>query len=392
MSEQPPKDFRRLLERFDVSVWDDPKGKARVRLAIADSEEAWDFVHERGESRLEPASGEPHATITADRSAWRKVAEDLPAGMRAFRTGRLAVRQNLHLGVAFLAATSGNREPGRLEFRRVETRVGSFSTMQAGVGEPVVMIHGLGGTKASFLPTVAALGPHYRAISIDLPGFGDSDKPLGAGYDPEFFARAVVALLDQLHIERAHVLGNSMGGRVALELGMEHTDRVGKIGLLAPSLAWLKKPGWANLLRLVRPELGAIQPAPRAVVEKIVRDMLPGGHDGWTAAGIDEFLRAYLTPRGRAAFYAAARNIILEEAEGERGFWARLGALESDTLFIWGKYDNVVPAAFERHVRDALPAAEHVTLRCGHVPQLERPDETHAKLLNFLAEAGRKAA
>ena len=111
-----------------------------------------------------------------------------------------------------------------------------------------------------------------------------------------------------------------------------------------------------------------------------------------TAAGIDEFLRAYLTPRGRAAFYAAARNIILEEAEGERGFWSRLERLQSDTLFIWGKYDNVVPAAFERYVREALPAAEHVTLRCGHVPQLERPDETHRRLLSFLAEAGRKAA
>jgi pimeloyl-ACP methyl ester carboxylesterase len=172
---------------------------------------------------------------------------------------------------------------------------------------------------------------------------------------------------------------------VALEVGLRYPERVNRIGLLAPSLAWLRDRPWAPLLRLVAPQLGLIQPAPRAVVERIVRRMVPGAREEWTAAGIDEFLRSYLTPRGRAAFYAAARNIYLEEPHGRNGFWTRLGGLEPDSLFVWGRKDPLVPLSFERHVRETLPTAEHLELDCGHVPQLERPRQTHAALAKFLA-------
>ena len=179
----------------------------------------------------------------------------------------------------------------------------------------MLLLHGLGATKASFLPTVAALAGSFRVIAIDLPGFGDSAMPVGAAYDPPFFARAVAGVLDALEIERAHVVGNSMGGRVALELGFEFPERTGQLALLAPSLAWLRERRWAPLLRAVRPELGLLQPAPRVIVDRIARAMVPGGNDGWSAVGVDEFLRGYLTPRGRAAFYAAARNIYLEDPD-----------------------------------------------------------------------------
>jgi pimeloyl-ACP methyl ester carboxylesterase len=139
------------------------------------------------------------------------------------------------------------------------------------------------------------------------------------------------------------------------------------------------------LLRLVPTELGLIQPAPRAVVELIVRQLVPDSSDRWTAAGVDEFLRSYLTPRGRAAFYAAARNIYLEEPRGTDGFWTRLGSLEPRSLFVWGRRDTLVPIGFARHVRAALPLAEHLELDCGHVPQLERPRETHEAIRRFLA-------
>lgn len=95
-------------------------------------------------------------------------------------------------------------------------------------------------------------------------------------------------------------------------------------------------------------------------------------------------LRAYLTPRGRAAFYAAARNIYLEEPRGPDGLWTRLAGLEPDSLFVWGRKDPLVPVRFERHVRETLPRAKHLELDCGHVPQLERSKETHAALGRFL--------
>jgi len=389
MSSEPPPSLQALVARFDERAFELPDRPARVRLSVGGSR-AWDVMLAAGQPRrLVPASDRdpPAAELRADEGTWVEMARDLRHGMRAFREGRLRVRRNLHLGVGFLAATGGPQEPGRLRFRQVGTSAGSLSILEAGQGDPVVMLHGLGATKASFLPTVAALAGAHRAIALDLPGFGDSDKPIGAPYDAAFFARSVIALLDALGLERAHVIGNSMGGRAALEVGLLAPTRVGRIALLSTSLAWIRPRPWAPYLRLVRPELGLLQPAPRPVVELVVRRLIPGATRGWTAAGVDEFLRAYMTPRGRAAFYAAARQIYLEEPDGDRGFWPRLRALEPATLFVWGRRDPLVPLAFARHVEEALPAARHVELDCGHVPQLERPSDTHRAIRRFFAEA-----
>ena len=71
--------------------------------------------------------------------------------MEAFRRGRLKVRENLHLGIGFLAATTGSDDPGRLRFGRVETADHDIAVLEAGEGPPLICLHGLGGTKASFM-------------------------------------------------------------------------------------------------------------------------------------------------------------------------------------------------------------------------------------------------
>jgi pimeloyl-ACP methyl ester carboxylesterase len=375
-----------LLERYDPSVVDPADGEWRVRLEVRD-DTSTDVLAGPDGARRAPGPGHADARLTADAATWEAIARDVRGGMAAFQAGRLKVRRNLHAGISFLAATSGMTGPGRLRFASVTASAGRLSYLEAGAGPPVVAIHGLGGTKASLLPTVAALADRFRTIAVDLPGFGDSAKPLGAPYDARYFAGAVVELLDALGIERAHFIGNSLGGRVALELGLRHTDRTERLALLAPSMAWRRSRQWAPLLRLLPPELGALQPTPRGAVRGIVDRVIPGAADGWTAAGVDEFMRAYLQPAGRAAFYAAARQIYLEEPQGERGFWPRLRQLRAPALFVWGRQDRLVPLGFARHVTDALPTAEHVELDCGHVPQLERPRETHAAVRAFLAAA-----
>ena len=382
----PPRFLSALVERYDPDVLDAPAAGARVRLEVSDGE-TWDVIVDSRGARLVEPTGRPHALLRADGATWEAVAADLRGGMEAFRARRLTVRENLHLGVGLLAATSGMTDPGRLEFASVRTRMGTLSTLHAGTGDPIVALPGLGGTKVSFLPTVAALADEFRVIAVDLPGFGDSDKPIGAPYDARYFARAVVALLDALDLDRVHLVGNSMGGRVALEIGLRYPDRVQRLVLLSSALAWRRDRPWAPLLRLVRPELGLLQVAPRPVVERIVRGLIPGADSGWAAAGVDEFLRAYLTRRGRAAFYAAARNIYLDEPEGDNGFWPRLSMLEPSALFVWGRRDGLVPVGFARHVTDALPNAEHLELDCGHVPQLEAPRATHRAVRDFLAAA-----
>jgi pimeloyl-ACP methyl ester carboxylesterase len=379
--------IERLLERYDAAVFDVGQRVARVRIEGAEPS-AVDVLLGGGDApRRSAPSGRPDAILQADHATWARLADDVRGGMDAFLSGRLRVRRDLHLGVGFLAATATAGRAGGLRFASVSTAAGQISTMEAGRGTPVVLLHGLGATKASFLPSVAALAATHRAIAIDLPGFGDSDKPLRGAYDPAFFARAVVALLDALHLDRAHLVGNSMGGRVAIEVGLTAPSRVRRIGLLAPSLAWLRGRPWAPLLRLVPPQLGALQPAPRRVAEEIARRAVRGVDSPWTTAGLDEFLRSYLTPSGRAAFYAAARNIYLEEPHGPDGFWTRLPQLSAPALFVWGRRDTIVPIRFADHVRRALPSAEHLELDCGHVPQLERPRKTHAALARFLGAA-----
>ncbi|MDQ3991544.1 MAG: alpha/beta fold hydrolase [Actinomycetota bacterium] len=385
---QPPPALRTLIARYDPETIDLRGPEARIRLGITDGPD-WDVVLRGRRARFQPAleSRAPDARLTADLGTWERISGDLRGGMDAFRRGRLRVRQNLHLGVGLLAATSGTKDPARLRFESLRTSVGSISTMQAGRGEPVVLVHGLGATKASFLPTIAALANSYRLIALDLPGSGDSDKPIAAPYNARYFARAVVALLDALGLERAHLIGNSMGGRVALEAGLHEPERVGRLVLLSPALAWLRERRLAPLVRALRPELGLMQVAPRPVVEGIVRRVIPGGSTGWTAAGVDEFLRSYCSPRGRAAFYAAARNVYLDEPLGERGLWTRMPSLQSDALFVWGRHDTLVPVGFRKHVERALPAAQHVVLDCGHVPQLEASRPTHAAIRRFLQTA-----
>jgi pimeloyl-ACP methyl ester carboxylesterase len=371
-----------LVDRFDPEVFDAPGGRARLRLRVT-GEPAWDGVFEHDELRLEPSAGQPDAELGADHAVWSAVEGDLAGGLEAYDRGELVLRRNLHLGVAFLAATSGSTDPGRLRFHTVRPGDRRFSVLEAGTGPPLVMLHGLGGTKASFLPTIAALSDRYRTIAVDLPGFGDSGKPLGAAYDPAFFCRSVLSLLDEMGLERVHLLGHSMGGRAALELAFEHPERVAGLVLLTPSLAWLRERPWARPLRLLRPELGLLQAAPRPIVEAVVRRIVPGAETPWVQAALDEFMRAYLTPRGRAAFYAAARQIYLEEPEG---FWSRLASLGSESLFVWGRRDEVVPIGFARHVRRHVPAARHVELSCGHVPQVERPERVHRAIADFLAD------
>jgi pimeloyl-ACP methyl ester carboxylesterase len=380
----PPESMQALVDRYDPDAFDTAKRVTRVRLSVTGADEYdWDAVITNGNAVISSPHGHPDAVLCANAATWRKIARDIRRAMDSYRSGHLQVRHNMHIGVGFLAATGSDTGPGRLRFRSISTRGPRLSIVEAGTGPPVLALHGLGATKGSFMTTVVALSDRFRVIAVDQPGFGDSDKPIGAAYDPRFFAGAAIDLLDALEIDRVNLVGNSLGGRVALETGLLHPDRVWRLCLLAPSLAWKRGRPLLPLLRLTRPELGLVQIAPRRVVEAVVRGLIPDAEKGWVAAGVDEFLRAYLTPSGRAAFYAAARHIYIEEPHGQKGFWPRLATLEPDALFVWGRHDRLVPLAFAKHVTETLPKARHLQLPCGHVPQIELPEQTHAAMAAF---------
>jgi pimeloyl-ACP methyl ester carboxylesterase len=108
---------------------------------------------------------------------------------------------------------------------------------------------------------------------------------------------------------------------------------------------------------------------------------------------VEEFLRTYRSVNTRVAFHASARHIYLEEPDGPQGFWTRLRELEPPSLFVWGDEDPLVPLAFARYVRDAVPSAKQVVLdQCGHVPQVEHPVDANALVHDFIGRAQAPAA
>jgi len=257
--------------------------------------------------------------------------------------------------------------------------------------DPLVLLHGLGATKASFFETAAALSRTYRVHAVDLPGFGSSSKPALAAYDAGFFADAVLGLMDELAIERAHLVGNSLGGRVAIEVGLRSPERVGALGLLCPAVAFVRR-GYHPIVRLLRPELGILPHrfargtvanqfwglfADRDQVDPSVADVV-----------VEEFQRIYGSAGARLAFLSAARNVYLERPFGRDGFYTRLAELKPPALFVWGSHDKLIPSAFSRQVAEWLPGAEQIVLdACGHVPQVERPEQTNGLLERFFARA-----
>lgn len=354
---------------------------------------AWTVRFKRGATTLEKGRvWSPASTILADARTLHAVVEGRTSGVQAFLDNRLSLRGNIALPLELDDLLHGNaRDPRAPRVRRVLAEGVRTFYLEAGPadGPPVVLLHGLGATSASFLPTLHDFAADHRVIAIDLPGFGESDKPVRP-LRPAFFARHVVALLDALSIGRAHLVGNSMGGRIALEVGLRTPDRVDRLALLCPSMAWRRFRFAAPLVRLVRHELALVPiPLVRGIVLLVLKSLFARPErvpQAGIDAAADEFTRVFATARGRVAFFNAAREIYLEEPHGDRGFWERLPRLSRPALFLFGERDLLVPRAFARFVEEAVPAARcEIFDDCGHVPQYEMPARTHALVREFLS-------
>ena len=391
---KPTMELGRLLLELTGRIRPDRADGLTAVVVLATPEERWTLRLDRGRLTVGiGGSDRPDAVISSDAATLVDINTGRLTGSEAFLDGRVTVRGNLGLALRLesIFTPIHARPPEAPEDRTVYVDGLPVSIIEAGRGRPVLLLHGLGATKASFLPTVLALSKTHRVIAPDLLGHGDTAKPL-VRYDAPTFARFTRSLMDVLGIERADLIGNSMGGRISLEVAMTTPERVRSLTLLCPAVAFLKRRGGVPFVRVLRPELGFVpHRLPHRLVVRAVRSMFSKPDRlpmSWYEAGADEFLRVFRTPRGRAALYASMRNIYLDEPAGERGFWVRLERLETPALFVWGDRDRLVPAAFDRHVRRILPRAEsHVLPDCGHVPQFELPDETHALVRTFLAGA-----
>ncbi|MDQ6606962.1 MAG: alpha/beta fold hydrolase [Actinomycetota bacterium] len=386
--------FRSLPERY---LGSSPDFDVTYHVRLGDLGHTWEVrctVH-GARVRKGVTARRPDVTISTDADTWMRLREGEFSGVDAFRHRRLAVRGNLDCAVAFEGMFRlPNGRPPLLQIRDVPVDRHRISTLTMGRGYDVLLVHGLGGTRASMFDTASALSRHYRVHAIDLPGFGSSSKPARGGYNPRWFSEIMLGLLDELEIGQAHVVGNSMGGRIAIEMGLSAPERVSALGLLCPAVAWIKR-GFHPIVRMLRPEFGLL---PHGFSRRQVASQFWGMfHDRDAidpAVGdviVDEFRRIYHSAGARYAFLSSARNIYLERPLGRGGFYPRLAELQPPALFVWGSHDPLVPPAFGRHVARWLPSAEQVTLpECGHVPQVERAEECNELLEHFFARAERE--
>jgi pimeloyl-ACP methyl ester carboxylesterase len=383
--------FRSLPERY---LGAEPGFDATYHIRLGDIGRTWEVRATTHGARVRRGITRrtPDVTINTDAATWMALRAGELSGLEAFSARRLIARGNLDLAIAFegLWRLPSGRPP-RQRIHDVHVGRNRVSTLTLGAGPDVLMLHGLGSTRASFFETAAALAERYTVHAIDFPGFGSSSKPATGGYNARWFADIVLGLMDELGIARAHLVGNSMGGRVAIEVGLQAPERVAALGLLCPAVAFVSR-GFHPIVRLLRPELGMLPHRfSRATVESQFWGLFsdPDLIDPDVADVIvDEFQRIYGSPGARYAFLSSARNIYLEKPFGRHGFYPRLAGLQPPALFIWSKGDKVVPAAFGRHVRRWLPAAEQIVLdSCGHVPQVERAEQTNGLLERFFRGA-----
>src|SRR3954463_6886179 len=265
--------FASLPERY---LGAEPGQDDTYHVRLGDVGKTWEIRLTEAAAHVRPGtSRRADVTIGTDAETWMRLREGELSGVEAFYRRRLYARGDLDLAVAFegrFARPDGRPPLLRVHDVRLPGRRVRALTMGDGPSD-VVLLHGLGATKSSFFETAAALSGAHRVHAIDFPGFGGSSKPPLAPYTARWFAETVVGVLDQLGLERAHLVGNSMGGRVAVEVGLRCPDRARSPALRCPAVGFIRR-GWPPIARLARPELGLLPHRyPRAVVARQLGSM-----------------------------------------------------------------------------------------------------------------------
>lgn len=330
----------------------------------------------------------PHTIISTEPETWLAIDQGLITGGQAFLERRLTAHGNLDLAVrlgTLFRPYRRARQPTDMDQIEVQADGVTLSCYALGKGDPVLLLHGLGASKITWLPLLAPLGQRHRVIVPDLPGHGESDKPRHE-YTPRFYARVVRHLLDALEVERAVVVGNSLGGRVALELALRSPGRVAALALLDPSVPGLRWRYMMGFTRVFPTKIGAVPfPLRERWMEVLIRrlfarpDRLPS--EGYSAAA-SEFIRIYRSPVARMAFFSTLRHIVTERPDS---FFASLRRIKQPTLVVFGDQDRLVPTRLGVRLAQHLPNSELVVLpNVGHVPQFEATEQTLELLNAFL--------
>lgn len=251
-----------------------------------------------------------------------------------------------------------------------------------GSGFPVLFIHGSGpgvSAWANWRLVIPELAKSHRVIAPDMVGFGFTDRPEGVKYDLDTWVAQAIGLLDMLGLPKAHIIGNSFGGAIALALAIRHPERVerlvlmGSVGVpfpITPGLdaVWSYQPSMENMRKLL--DIFAYS-------RELVNDELAElRYNASIRPGFQEsFSAMFPAPRQRWVDAMASRE-------------ADVRALTHETLIIHGRDDKVIPLSNSLALLELIDRSQlHVFSRCGHWVQIEHAERFARLLTGFFAEA-----
>ncbi|WP_461000665.1 alpha/beta fold hydrolase [Streptomonospora sediminis] len=254
-----------------------------------------------------------------------------------------------------------------------------------GIGAPVVLLHGLGHHRRAWRPVIADLAPHFQVLAPDLPGFGESPAPGTAEtYDVPFLVDAVLRLCADLGLHRPHVVGNSLGGAVALEMAARgataSVTALSPIGFAgarhsAGARALAAGARWAARVPAPVTRAVAATPPARALARRMLR-----ADPASTAAADITFDAAALSPGSPFV------RMVPHVAD-----YSFAGSIRCPVTIAWGDRDRLLPPAGARRALRRIPHARRVALPgCGHIPMADDPGSVAAAILQTCRGAQRE--
>ena len=243
-----------------------------------------------------------------------------------------------------------------------------------GQGPALLLLHGFLQSSWAWRHNLAAFATRFTTHALCLPGFGWSDKPLGASYRLPVQARRVLAWMDRMAIAEAHIVGNSLGGALALQLAAVAPDRVQSLILVNPA-----GPGWYPMASLSRLQTKLWSPLVRHVPGVSWGLKMGLRHVAYAQLDIDDdymhhFLAPLRTEGGPEAALSVARHFAADMNTLER----RTPGVLAPTLMLRGGRDQVMPrGAFDRVAKRLRSPQITVLEDCAHCPMEERPSAFH---------------
>ena len=232
-------------------------------------------------------------------------------------------------------------------------RIYYYAAGTRGAGNPVVFVHGFPTSGHLWGDVVPLMPPGHRLVVLDLLGYGRSDRPMQRPTDVRAHGERVVAVLDQLNVKEACVVGHGVGGGIAQSIAVRHPSRVSHL-CLVDSVAFAQWPTLlARLGRALAPAAALLPPS--SVLTLLRRELARGYSDPVRAArSIDIFLRPFKGTEGRDALLAHVRALRADETAA---IAPKLAAIDVPTAVLWGRNDRVTGLSIGKRLQASIPAA-----------------------------------